>query len=77
MHRSEQKGVVDVCGHRGLRWDMAQDGKPGKVRCAQKMTGMSVMWNCGRSRARKGAELALCEGRNALLLSLNGQPALS
>jgi hypothetical protein len=73
MHQNEQRGVLNVCGHRGLHWGMAQDGKPGNVRRAQKMTRASVMWNCGRSRARKGAEFALSEVRNALLLWLQGQ----
>jgi hypothetical protein len=76
MHGNEQKEVVNIneyiCGHRGLRWDMAQDGKLGNVRCAQKVARVitSVMWNCGLSRARKGAGLALSEVRNALVLLL-------
>jgi membrane carboxypeptidase/penicillin-binding protein PbpC len=38
---------------------LGQDGKPQNVRCAQKMRRVSMMWKCGGSGARKGAELAM------------------
>jgi hypothetical protein len=57
--QEEQKRGANPCGHRGLHWGMGQYGKPRNVRCAQKMTRVSMMWKFGRSGAREGAELAM------------------